>query len=120
MVVQQILTYIAGALIVGGFSVYTVRANNRAQAAIKATDAKLDSQRVDGEAYERANTINGQLIEGLKSEITRLTLQLTDLRAELTEREDREDELEIKVKELQDTVKAMKRLLREHDIAIPE
>lgn len=123
---STVLAAVIGAvavLAVGWFTLRATRksqeAQEKAQAAIAAQAKRDEQQRVDGEAYERAQRINKQIVDGLEHQVERLTEELSRLRTELLQEKERAEELDAKVVVLQLAVARLSELLKENDIPIP-
>lgn len=113
------LGYLVGAVVVLLTTVYTARSTRRANQAVLAAKQQLTRVRVDGEAYDRAQAINQQIVEDLRAEVNRLQRELEALRNQLRAENQHSAQLEDKVRTLQNTVDRLSNLLMQHNITIP-
>lgn len=119
------------AAVIGGVAAiiaawYTVSATKKAQRqteaanrAIAISTRRAEKFRADGEAYDRAQRINEEIVRALRQEVERLQASLAALRVRLAEEENRSDALERQVDALQRSVNRMSALLAENNIPIP-
>lgn len=80
------------------------------------TSRQSTAQRVDGQAYDRAQKINERIVADLEAQVERLRKELVEMRDLLRTAKDHSDELERKVAELEATVEHMSELLAQHNI----
>lgn len=107
--------YLFGSVFAFAATAYTAWQTRRA----KQAQVAVEKVRADGEAYERAQEINKQIVDNLRAEVARLNEALDKVRAQLTAEADHSDELDVKVNLLQLSVNRLSRLLEQHNIAIP-
>lgn len=102
------------AVVAGGFVSWIVSAlankRNQRQAAMRA----------DGEAYERAQRINSEVVDGLRAEITRLQHELDGMRQVVRDTQAQNTALERHVAALERSVHRLRVLLQQHGIPLPE
>ena len=113
----------AAVLLIGYFTLRATsksqEAQEKAQAAISAQHERDERHRADGEAYERAQRINEQIVHGLEQEVSRHRAELADVRTQLQQEKTRSAELDAKVVVLQLAVSQLSTLLHENNIPIP-
>lgn len=80
---------------------------------------ELDERRADGEAYERAQQINQQIVASLSEQVTRLESTIESLNRELEAERHRNAELAGHIRELMDSAATMRRLLKDAGVEYP-
>jgi TolA-binding protein len=87
---------------------------------------ELDERRADGEAYERAQKINQEIVQSLERQVERLEQTIDGLRADLAELRERNGELVERntelaghIRELEQSAATMRQLLRRAGIDYP-
>lgn len=111
----DVLGYVIGGAFALAAAVYTVWATRKA----KETQDAVEKVRADGEAYERAQAINKEIVIELREEVDRLRSQVAELRVQLRAEESRSSDLDSRVELLQRSVNRLRALLVQHDIPIP-
>lgn len=105
-----------------GSSWITNRRSNRTAAAKSVIDRgklELENRREDGEAYERANQINQQIVESLRSELTALQATIASLREDLAAARADNSELRARIRELESSARTMQGLLDQAGVDHP-
>lgn len=95
------------------------RDTTRKQAQIEAGKLELDGRRADGEAYERAQRINQEIVDGLRQEHASLLATIGELRRDLLNAQQYSAHLENQVRDLESTAATMGELLRRAGIDYP-
>lgn len=81
---------------------------------------ELDERRADGEAYERAQQINQQIVASLSEQVTRLESTIESLNRELEAERHRNAELASHIRELEDSAATMRQLLKDAGVEYPQ
>lgn len=110
---------IAGILVTGGVPTWVTLSNRRLRSRIEDAQNDVDKVRVDGEAYDRAQKINAQIVTALREEITRLNSEMGELRIELNAEKSQSAELQIKLAAMQRTLNRMSAILRDNNLEVP-
>lgn len=98
----------------------TSTATKKALAERSASDLARDQlELVYGQAYDRAQRINQEIVQGLREEITRLQGELTGVRVEMTSTAHRNLELERLVNTLERSVSRMSAMLAQYGVDMP-
>lgn len=112
----DVIGYIAGGVFALAATIYTVRSTRKSTATVEA----VERIRADGEAYERAQTINRQIVTELQAEVSRMQMVIGDLRRQLQEERSNAAALGSTVALLQQSVAKLTQLLVEYKIPLPD
>lgn len=119
----EVLVPLAVALIAGTPATLALRSAVRTKAELRERSAREDArtqiEQVYGQAYDRAQRINQEIVEGLRDEIHRLQKELTDVRTDMGRTAHRNVELERLVNSLERSVSRMSALLTQYGIDVP-
>lgn len=95
------------------------RDTQRKLAVVEQGKLELSERRADGEAYERAQQINKEIVEGLRQELTALQATINQLRRDLMDAQQYSAQLEDHVRNLEATAATMRALLRDAGVTYP-
>lgn len=106
-----------GTFVAGRHTSRRDRETTQQRAIIEEGKLELEDRRADGEAYERAQQINQQIVEGLRQELTALQATIHSLRADLAAAQQHSAKLEDHIRNLEASADTMRQLLRDAGIS---